>query len=69
MSKQLLTVIRHGKRLDEVEALWRSTTERPWDPPLWDEGFVAVRAQCVTCRLPSQRSSENPVKHYENLVR
>mmetsp|Transcript_8470 Transcript_8470/g.25390 ORF Transcript_8470/g.25390 Transcript_8470/m.25390 type:complete len:205 (+) Transcript_8470:137-751(+) len=41
---QLLTVIRHGKRLDEVEALWRSTAERPWDPPLWDDGLAAVEA-------------------------
>ncbi len=43
MGKQLLTVIRHGKRLDEVEAFWRVTAERPWDPPLWTEGLVAVR--------------------------
>lgn len=43
MGKQLLTVIRHGKRLDEVEAFWRVTAERPWDPPLWPEGLIAVR--------------------------
>ena len=42
MTRQTLVVVRHGKRLDEVEALWRSTAERPWDPPLWTEGAAQV---------------------------
>lgn len=42
MGRQVLAVIRHGKRLDEVEAFWRATADRPWDPPLWTEGLVAV---------------------------
>lgn len=42
---QLLTVLRHGKRLDEVDARWRSNAERPWDPPLWQDGLAAVESQ------------------------
>jgi hypothetical protein len=44
MGRQVLAVIRHGKRLDEVEAFWRMTADRPWDPPLWTDGLVAVRS-------------------------
>ena len=42
MTRQTLVVVRHGKRLDEVEAQWRSSAERPWDPPLWTEGAAQV---------------------------
>lgn len=41
-NSQLLTVIRHGKRLDEVQELWRENSVRPWDPPLWRDGLASV---------------------------
>ncbi|KAF9594095.1 hypothetical protein IFM89_027386 [Coptis chinensis] len=36
--EQHITVMRHGDRLDCEDPLWKSTAERPWDPPLSDTG-------------------------------
>eukprot|EP00245_Coleochaete_scutata_P010395 TRINITY_DN362_c0_g1_i1.p1 TRINITY_DN362_c0_g1~~TRINITY_DN362_c0_g1_i1.p1 ORF type:complete len:321 (-),score=42.50 TRINITY_DN362_c0_g1_i1:96-1058(-) len=35
---QSLIVMRHAERLDEVDATWATTTDRPWDPPLSERG-------------------------------
>ncbi|KAG9452261.1 hypothetical protein H6P81_005165 [Aristolochia fimbriata] len=42
---QHVIVMRHGDRMDNVEPLWVSTADRPWDPPLADAG--KVRAWCT----------------------
>lgn len=39
---QLLAVIRHAKRLDEVEELWRDKLVWSLDPPLWSDGPASV---------------------------
>lgn len=40
--KQCLLVMRHGRRQDEVESAWASTSLRPWDPPLSADGIDMV---------------------------
>ena len=35
---QRVFIIRHGERLDNVDYDWVMTAERPYDPPLTDEG-------------------------------
>ncbi|CAN8280219.1 unnamed protein product [Cochlearia groenlandica] len=35
---QNIIVMRHGDRLDHVEPQWVTTAERPWDPPLVQDG-------------------------------
>lgn len=41
--KQRLIIIRHGERLDNVDPDWERTAERPYDPPLTDDGEEEVR--------------------------
>lgn len=36
--RQVLLVMRHGLRQDEVDPSWVQSAERPWDPPLAEEG-------------------------------
>ncbi|KAG8363428.1 hypothetical protein BUALT_Bualt19G0021600 [Buddleja alternifolia] len=37
---QNVVVMRHGDRMDNFVPLWAATAERPWDPPLVDDGKV-----------------------------
>ncbi|XP_028754116.1 uncharacterized protein LOC114713612 [Neltuma alba] len=37
---QNVIVMRHGERMDNFEPLWASTATRPWDPPLFRDGWV-----------------------------
>lgn len=58
---QLLTVIRHGKRLDEVEELWRHAAVRPWDPPLWCDGLASIKDKAADLlRFKFQRMVVSP---------
>ncbi|KAK6918631.1 Histidine phosphatase superfamily, clade-1 [Dillenia turbinata] len=50
--QQNVVVMRHGDRADNVEPLWISKAERPWDPPLVEEGLV--RAYCTGRKLRTQ---------------
>ncbi|KAK6920359.1 Histidine phosphatase superfamily, clade-1 [Dillenia turbinata] len=50
--QQHVVVMRHGDRADNVETLWISTAERPWDPPIVEEG--RVRAYCTGRKLRTQ---------------
>ena len=36
--KQLVIIIRHGERLDNVDYHWVSRSDRPYDPPITKEG-------------------------------
>lgn len=42
--RQVLIVMRHGLRQDEVDPSWGRSAERPWDPPLAEEGRKDVSA-------------------------
>ncbi|CAH9097164.1 unnamed protein product [Cuscuta europaea] len=46
---QYIIVMRHGDRLDNVDPLWVTKAERPWDPPLHKDG--KARAFAVGSRL------------------
>ncbi|XP_019160956.1 PREDICTED: uncharacterized protein LOC109157564 [Ipomoea nil] len=35
---QYIVVMRHGDRLDNVDPLWITQSQRPWDPPLHQDG-------------------------------
>ncbi|XP_042422514.1 uncharacterized protein LOC122010153 isoform X1 [Zingiber officinale] len=37
---QNVVVMRHGDRIDHLEPLWVAQAQRPWDPPLADEGRI-----------------------------
>ncbi|KAL0547700.1 hypothetical protein IC582_012124 [Cucumis melo] len=37
---QNLVVLRHADRLDFSDHSWTATADRPWDPPLMEDGFV-----------------------------
>ena len=37
---QNVVVMRHGERMDNFEPLWASTASRPWDPPLFRDGWI-----------------------------
>ncbi|KAL1190916.1 hypothetical protein V5N11_025656 [Cardamine amara subsp. amara] len=49
---QNIFVMRHGDRIDNIEPLWVSTAERPWDPPLFQDGMI--RAFRTGQRIRSQ---------------
>lgn len=49
---QTVWVARHGNRLDFVNPEWFNTAERPYDPPLSDDGFI--QAQQLGRRLQSE---------------
>ena len=36
--EQRMFIIRHGERLDNVDHTWEWTAERPYDPPLTEDG-------------------------------
>nr|GMC82838.1 Ubiquitin-associated and SH3 domain-containing protein [Ipomoea batatas] len=46
---QYIVVMRHGDRLDNVDPLWITQSERPWDPPLHQQG--KTRAFTIGQRL------------------
>lgn len=35
---QHLHVVRHAERIDAVDPAWRDSADRPWDPPLCENG-------------------------------
>ena len=41
--KQRLIIIRHGERVDNVDPHWERTAERPYDPPLTEDGEEEVK--------------------------
>ena len=40
--RQYLMVLRHGLREDEVDGHWVDIADRPWDPPLAEQGLEDV---------------------------
>jgi broad specificity phosphatase PhoE len=40
---QTVWIARHGNRLDFVNPEWFNTAERPYDPPLSEDGFVQAK--------------------------
>ncbi|XP_065859214.1 uncharacterized protein [Euphorbia lathyris] len=48
---QNVVVMRHGDRIDNFDPLWAAKADKPWDPPLVDEG--KVRAFCAGRNLKS----------------
>ncbi|KAM3344627.1 hypothetical protein P3S68_024336 [Capsicum galapagoense] len=48
---QNVVVMRHGDRLDNFEELWVMKAERPWDPPLHQDG--KIRAFCTGQKIRS----------------
>lgn len=54
--EQNVVVMRHGDRIDHLEPLWVAHAQRPWDPPLADEG--RIRAWTTGKRL---RDSGYPI--------
>ena len=49
---QVVWVARHGNRLDFVNPEWFNTAQRPYDPPLSDDGVI--QAQQLGQRLKSE---------------
>ena len=49
---QNVVIMRHWDRKDNFEPLWVTTPERPWDPPLVEEG--RVRAFCPGRKIRNQ---------------
>ncbi|WCJ22972.1 Phosphoglycerate mutase family protein [Euphorbia peplus] len=49
---QNIVVMRHGDRIDNFDPLWASKADKPWDPPLVEEG--KVRAFCTGRNLKSR---------------
>lgn len=37
---QNLVVMRHGDRMDVAVPMWLTHADRPWDPPLTDDGLI-----------------------------
>lgn len=40
---QIVWIARHGNRLDFVNPEWFNTAERPYDPPLSEDGIVQAK--------------------------
>ncbi len=40
---QSLIIVRHGERLDRVDYNWVTNADRPYDPPLTDQGVREAR--------------------------
>ena len=55
-SVQRVFIIRHGERLDNVDYDWVRWAERPYDPPLTDDGVK--EASEAGERLNRQRQGE-----------
>ena len=51
--KQTVWIARHGNRLDFVNPEWFNTAERPYDPPLSEDGIIQAR------QLGKRLKSEN----------
>ena len=49
---QIVWIARHANRLDFVNPEWFNTAERPYDPPLSDDGFI--QAQQLAQRLKKE---------------
>ncbi|XP_054783239.1 uncharacterized protein LOC129290478 [Prosopis cineraria] len=47
---QNVVVMRHGERMDNFEPLWASTASRPWDPPLFRDGWIRAQETGRTLR-------------------
>ena len=52
---QTIWIARHGNRLDFVNPDWFNTAERPYDPPLSEDGLI--QAQELGQRLKSEKIS------------
>ncbi len=50
---QTIWIARHGNRLDFVNPDWFNSAERPYDPPLSEDGFI--QAQELGQRLKSEK--------------
>lgn len=61
---QYIVVMRHGDRLDNVDPLWITQSERPWDPPLHQEGktraFATGQRLCKNLGAPIHRVFVSP---------
>lgn len=55
---QNVVVMRHGDRLDNFEELWVMKAERPWDPPLHQDG--KIRAFCTGQKIRLS-NMDNPI--------
>ncbi|XP_016506465.1 uncharacterized protein LOC107824229 [Nicotiana tabacum] len=51
MATQNVLVMRHGDRLDNFEELWVMKADRPWDPPLHQDG--KIRPFCTGQKIRS----------------
>lgn len=51
---QNVVVLRHGDRMDNFDPTWVKTAERPWDPPLIQNGFARafLTGRTFRTRLP-----------------
>lgn len=50
---QIVWLARHANRLDFVNPEWFNTAERPYDPPISDDGFI--QAQQLAQRLKQEK--------------
>lgn len=50
---QTLVVMRHAKRLDEVDSNFASTSSSWWDPPLTPQGYQEVSSVVESCKVAS----------------
>ena len=64
--RQYLVVMRHGERMDEIDVSWRSTSKRPWDPPLSDKGLLQVRPRCTYTEMPRTLIWSARTDHLQN---
>jgi broad specificity phosphatase PhoE len=55
MSDRVIWIARHGNRLDFVDPNWFENADRPYDPPLSEDG--AIQAQELGQRLKTERIS------------
>uniref|UniRef100_A0A061R113 Phosphoglycerate mutase-like protein n=1 Tax=Tetraselmis sp. GSL018 TaxID=582737 RepID=A0A061R113_9CHLO len=45
---EIVVVLRHGIRMDDVESQWLDSTETPWNPPLSDAGILQAKETAQT---------------------
>ncbi|GMI66949.1 hypothetical protein like AT3G60440 [Hibiscus trionum] len=62
--QQNVLVMRHGDRLDHADPTWEKTSDRPWDPPLHQDGlsraFQTGRAFRTLLPFPIHRVFVSP---------
>ena len=63
---QRVFIIRHGERLDNVDYGWVEKAERPYDPPLTDDGVK--EALEAGQRFKDKVSSENLILFLSKIV-